>query len=145
MNTTVRIVAYLDGQTVGIGYKYVVTRSGSSWRAYRTAKGLKRFLDLFGLRIDATKTEIRDYRKIGHGRHVYMECYPKDIIDEWGCIWSLDEVPTAAKRYIDVVNGSYVDCFILDTSDRVETFKPNPNAKDIYIPYDYFAMNQLYS
>ena len=144
MNTTVRIVAYLDGQTVGVGYKYVVTRNGSSWRAYRTAKGFKRFLDLFGLRINPARTELRDYRSIGHGRNIYMECYPKDIVDEF-YIWSMDEVPEAAKRYIDVVNGSYVDCFILDTGDRVETFKPNPNAKSIYVPYDYFAMMNLYS
>ena len=145
MNTTVRIVAYLDGKTVGCGYKYLVTKNGQSWRAYHTAKGFKRFLDLFGLRINPAETALRDYRSIGYGRSIYMECYPKEVIDEWGGIWSLDEVPTAAKRYIDVVNGNYVDCFILDTGDRVETFKPNSNAKDIYIPYDYFAMNQLYS
>ena len=146
MKTTVRIVAYLDGQTVGCGYKYIVTKDHGSWRAYRTAHGFKRFLDLFGLKINPTATELRDYRSIGHGRCIYMECYPKEVIDHCGFgFWDSSAVPMEAKHYIDVVNGSYVDCYILDTGDRVETFKPNPNAKNVYRPYDYWECARLYS
>ena len=144
MKTTVRIVAYLDGKTVGCGYKYIVTKDHGSWRAYRTAHGFKRFLDMFGLKINPDETELHDYRESGHGRNVYMECFPKDVVDEFGGFWDVATVPAAAKPYIDLVNGSYVNCYILDTGDRVETFKPNPNAKAHYRPYDYWECARLY-
>ena len=140
---TVRITAYLDGQTVGIGYSYIVTRGGSSWRAFRTGKGLKRFLDAFGLIIDTTKTERHDLRQSGKGRCVTMQCFPRRI-DDSRYFYCWDEVPPMVQPYIDIVNGNYVECYIgYDGCELVE-FKPNPNS-DLYKPLDYWACMAKYS
>ena len=132
----VNILAHLDGHTSGCGYKYVVTKSngyGCGWRAYRTAKGLKRFLDAFGLKIDPALTEINDYRAQGHGRTMLMRTYEKEVVDTSTCLfWNLDEIPLQAKPFVDLCNGSYVRCFIYDEGDKVTFYRPNPNAKEVY-------------
>lgn len=139
----IHITAYLDNQTVGIGYKFVVTRGATSWRAYKTARGLKYFLDNFGLKIDAKHTQLHDHRRTGGGRVITMVCKEKTVIDDFGGFYDISEVPKEAKPFYDIVNGSYVLCYILDTGDKVINYKPNPNAKNVYKPLDYKAMNAL--
>lgn len=139
----VRITAYLDGATVGCGYKFVVTHGYTSWRAYQTNRGLKRFLNLFGLTIDPEKTELHDYRSIGRGRCITMVCKEKKVVDGFGGFYRIEEVPEGAKEYIDVVNGSYVRCYILDEGHTVTTYKPNPNSV-YYQPLDYHHYRKLY-
>lgn len=139
----IHITAYLDNQTVGMGYKFVVTRGCTSWRAYKTAKGLKYFLDNFGLKIDTKLTQLHDLGGVGKGRIITMVCKEKTVIDDFGGFFDISEVPKEAKPFYDIVNGSYVQCYILDTGDKVINFKPNPNAKDVYKPLDYKAMNAL--
>lgn len=138
----IHIAAYLDGQTVGIGYKYIVTYGGSSWCAFREAKGLKRFLQLRRLEIDPAYTEMHDYRTLGKGRCITMQCKPRKVRAEY--FWSLAELPAGVERYIGVCNGSYVDCYLLNEEDTVTEYRPNPNAKEVYIPYDYRACMALY-
>lgn len=139
----IHITAYLDGQTKGMGYKYIVTRSASSWRAYRTAKGLKYFLDNFGLKINPACTQLHDYSKIGQGRIITMVCEEKIVDDDFGGFWDISEVPKEAKPYYDIVNGNYVQCYILDEGHKVTAYKPNPNAKEVYKPFNYRAMAEL--
>lgn len=139
----VYITAYLDGQTVGIGYKYIVTRSATAWRAFRTDDGLRYFLKNFGLTIDPTRTELHDCRSIGRGRWITMVCKEKTVCDDYNYFYTLAEVPKEAKPYYDIVNAEYVTCYILDTGDKVTTYKPNPNAKNVYKPLDYHAMTKL--
>lgn len=74
---SVHITAYLDGKTVGIGYRFIVTKDYTSWRAYQTVAGLKYFLKNFGLEIDSNLTQIHDYTSIGNGRLVSMTCKEK--------------------------------------------------------------------
>ncbi|MBQ5824629.1 MAG: hypothetical protein IIW48_07440 [Clostridia bacterium] len=139
----INITVYLDGQTKGMGYKYIITKGCTSWRAYRTAKGLKYFLDNFGLKINPAHTQLHDYREIGHGRVITMICDEKIIDDGFGGFWDISEVPKEAKPYYDVVNAEYVQCYILDEGHKVTTYKPNPNAKEVYKPLDYTAMAKL--
>lgn len=139
----VHITAYLDGATVGCGYKFIIKKDHYSWRAYRTNQGFKRFLDLFGLVIDPAQTELHDYRSIGRGRCVTMVCKEKNIVDDFGGFFRIEDVPKEAKAYIDIVNGSYVQCYILDRGDTVTTYKPNPNSI-YYQPYDYNHCSKLY-
>lgn len=134
------ITTYLDGQTIGIGYKFIVKRNSTSWRAYRTARGLKYFLDNFGLKIDPTYTQLHDFSYRGGGRIITMVCKEKVVEDDFGGFWDISEVPKEAKPYYDIVNGSYVQCYVLDTGDKVTTYKPNPNAKAVYKPLNYIRM-----
>ena len=140
---SVHITAYLDGQTVGIRYRFVVTHDYTSWRAYQTVSGLKYFLKNFGLEIDASCTQYLDYRHLGKGRWITMTCKEKKIIDDFGGFWDISEVPKEAKPYYDLCNGSYVQCYILDKGNEVITYKPNPNAKDVYTPLDYIIFRRL--
>lgn len=132
----VYIVAYLDGKTVGVGYRYIVTKSGDhgcGWRAYRTTSGLRRFLKAFGLKIDPTRTKYYDFTERGHGRSVHMETYEKEVVDTFdGGFWSYDEIPPEAIPFVDMCNGQYVKCFIHDEGHKVTCYKPNPNAKYVY-------------
>lgn len=139
----VRITAYLDGATVGCGYKFIITKDPYSWRAYQTNHGFKRFLDLFGLVIDPAQTVLHDYRSIGRGRCITMVCKEKTIIDNFGGFFRIEDVPKEAKEYIDIVNGSYVRCYILDEGHTVTTYKPNPNSV-YYQPIDYHYCRKLY-
>lgn len=139
----VHITAYLDGQTKGIGYKYIVTHGATSWRAYRTVAGLKYFLKNFGLEIDTALTQYHDCTKNGNGRFVTMTCKEKRVGDDFIGFWDISEVPKEAKPYYDLVNGSYVQCYILDNGNVVTTYKPNPNAKEVYKPLDYVAYSHL--
>ena len=140
---SVHITAYLDGQRVGIGYRFVVTQDCTSWRAYQTVAGLKYFLKNFGLEIDARLTQYHDYTSTGNGRLVTMTCKEKRVIDDFGGFWDISEVPEDATPYYDLCNGSYVQCYILDKGNEVITYKPNPNAKDVYTPLDYSAFRRL--
>lgn len=140
----VRITAYLDGATVGCGYKFIVTKGPCGWRAYRTNHGFKRFLDLFGLVIDPKQTELHDYRSIGRGRCITMVCKEKIVNDRaGGGFFRIEDVPEKAKEYFDIVNGSYVRCYILDEGHTVTTYKPNPNSI-YYQPVDYWYHMRLY-
>jgi len=140
----VRITAYLDGATVGCGYKFIVTKDPYSSRAYRTNRGLKRFLTLFGLSIDPAQTELHDYRDIGRGRCITMVCKEKKVNDGTSSLfWRIEDVPEAAKEYFDIVNGSYVRCYILDEGHTVTTYKPNPNSV-YYQPIDYWYCNSQF-
>ena len=139
----VRITAYLDGATVGCGYKFIVTKDPCSWRAYQTNRGLKRFLTLFGLSIDPAQTELHDYRDIGRGRCITMVCKDKIVNDDFGGFFRIEDVPKEAKEYFDIVNGNYVRCYILDEGHTVTTYKPNPNSV-YYQPLDYWYHKKLY-
>ena len=63
----------------------------------------------------------------------------------WGAAenFKTAEVPKEAKPYYDLCNGSYVQCYILDKGNEVITYKPNPNAKEVYKPLDYTSFRRL--
>ena len=45
---------------------------------------------------------------------------------------------TVAKE--DICNVEYVDCYITDDGQTATVYRPNPNAKNVYIPYNYLEM-----
>lgn len=134
------IQMYLDGKTVGCGYRFVVTRDGSAWTAFPTVQGLRYFLDGYSLKIDRSHTRLYDLREQGKGRAIVTACYPKNIAERF--FWDMREVPETAKPHVQVVNGSCVNCYIFEQEGSVTVYKPNPNAKDVYTPFDYRSVNQ---
>ena len=140
----VRITAYLDGKTSDCGYRFVLTNGGATgWRAYRTVRGLKYLLETFGLKIDASQSELHDYRKYGKGRCVTMVCHAKTVNDDFHGFYKLSQVPEDARPFIDLENGSYVQCFVVDKGDEVIEYRPNPNSREVYRPYDYRKVSAL--
>ena len=132
------LIIYLDGNTSDCGYKYVITRGATAWTAYRTDAGFRNFLKVYGLRINPATTELRDYCHIGKGRVITAFLHKKKVNDMY--FWKLDEIPNTAKQTIALCNGSYVNCYADDHGDSVDFYRPNPNAKEVYIPYDYRAV-----
>jgi len=117
---------------VGCGYHYCITAGAYSETAYRTEKGYLNYLErtelkpeLINTYISKEKGKIEVYRL--HGR--YQE----------KSFWSMKEIPEDAKQFKGLSNGSYVDCYYVDVNGVRTIFRPNPNAKEVYIPYDYFA------
>jgi hypothetical protein len=129
------LTIYLDGKTSECGYKYVLTRGAYAWTAYRTDAGFRNFLKVYGLKINTTTIERRDLRSIGHGRMITAFLKDKQVNDLH--FWKLEEIPATAKQTIALCNGSYVNCYVDDHGDSVDFYRPNPNAKDVYVPYDY--------
>lgn len=127
---------YLDGAVDEYGYKFIVKRSSTAWRAYKTVDGFRRFLKAFGLKINPKYTQLHDMRESGKGRIITAVCYEKNIYDLY--FWSMDEIPDNATKYIDLCNGNYVECYLTDDGETVTEYRPNPNAKGVYVPYDYF-------
>ena len=64
----ISITIYLDGKTSECGYKYVVQRDCMAWTAYRTDSGFRRFLALYGLKINPQFTQLHDMQAVGKGR-----------------------------------------------------------------------------
>lgn len=138
----INISMLLDGNTDEYGYKFIVKRDCCAWCAFKTANGFTRFLRSFGLKINPKFTQLHDMREAGRGRVITAMCHEKAVIDKY--FWSLDEVPRDAVQYIDLCNGRYVNCYLLDSGDSVTEYRPNPNAKNVYIPYDYFLVSKMY-
>lgn len=136
----ISITIYLDEKTSECGYKYVVQRDCMAWTAYRTDSGFRRFLALYGLKINPQFTQLHDMQAVGKGRVITTACYDKRVTDG-RYFWSLDEVPENARRFVSLCNGEYVDCYITDDGQTATVYRPNPNAKNVYIPYNYREMD----
>ncbi len=141
---SITITAYLDGKTVGCNYRFTIQQGFTSWVAYRTVKGFRRFLQLTGLEIDESQTKYKDCSEFGNGRLVYMTCKPRGIEDD-RYFWELADIPTDAEHFIGLCNGSYVDCYALREPAKTTIFRPNPNAKNVYHPYDYREAAELFA
>lgn len=126
---------YLDGETSDYGYKYIITKDGMSWEACRNDNEFRYFLQNHGLKINAKCTQVHEYRQYGKGRLITTSFYPHIIDDRY--FWNMDEVPKNATRFIGLVNGSYVDCYSIIEADKTTIYCPNPNAKSVYLPYEY--------
>ena len=51
--------------------------------------------------------------------------------------WKKEDIPNNVKHILGMQNGSVVDCYIQVTEKEIIIWKPNPNAKDVYKPYEY--------
>ena len=110
------------------------------WRgtAYKTDAGFKNFMNVYGLKINPKMTEYRDYRHLGRDRKIVTAMYDKKVNDHY--FWNMEQVPETAVKTIALCNGEYVDCYADDHGDSIDFYRPNPNAKEIYVPYDYFEI-----
>ena len=136
----ISVAIHLDGETVGCGYKYIITKGGCSWTAYQTDAGFKNFMSVYGLKFDTKTTKYHDYRQYNKGRVIAAFLQDKVINELY--FWDMGEIPKDAKKTIDLCNGSYVDCYVCDYGDRVDFYRPNPNAESVYVPHDYHVIRK---
>ena len=62
----------------------------------------------------------------------------KNIVEPFGYggFWKLEDLPDGVKPIKALSNGSIVTCYYLDAGDRIEFYRPNSNAKEVYKPLD---------
>lgn len=129
------LTIYLDGKTSDRGYRYIIQEDGMSWTACKNDNEFRYFLQNYGLKINPKHTQIHDYRKYGKGRLITTSFCPHTIDERY--FWNMDEVPKNATRFIGLENGSYVDCYSVIEVNKTTIYRPNPNAKSVYLPYEH--------
>ena len=126
---------FMDGNKSETGYKYLVREGCCAWMAFRTDSGFKYFLNHYGLKIDVQTVGITDNRAQGKGRVMYGGFCAKEIIETY--FWKREEIPEGSRRFVGICNGNYVNCYAKQEANRTVIYRPNPNAQDVYWPYDY--------
>ena len=51
-----------------------------------------------------------------------------------GGFWSVEDLPIDAKPFKALSNGSIVTCYFTNDGQTINIIRPNPNAKEVYIP-----------
>lgn len=120
-------------------YKYTVAQSAFDvWpRAFVTKTGYKTFLKVYNLKRTSPG------EKIVNGKSVVL-CYNLSGKFKVVTFWHKYDLPKNCKHFIGLCNGNYVDCYYADIEGVRVIFKPNPNAKEIYKPLDYFKCAKIY-
>lgn len=126
------LAIYLDGKTSDNGYKYVIKKGFTSWCACRNDNEFRYFLQNTGLKINPECTQMHEH---GENRIITTVFHDHEI--EEHLFWNQEEIPENAKRFIGLSNGSYVDCYTVIEEDKTTIYRPNSNAKSVYLPYEY--------
>ena len=139
----IRLTIHLDGATSQCGYKYVITKDGTAWCAFRTDSGFRYFMKVHRLKINPMHTQLYDLRKEGKGRCIVTAFFDKKVEDRG--FRSLEDIPSGAEPFVKLVNGSYVTCYMHHAEDgSVCIYWPNPNSPDVYVPKDYHSTARHY-
>ena len=135
--TNLTAIEYSEPETMNeYGYKYTIR---DLCTAYKTDEGFKNFLSTYNLKIE--KIEETTWKMTDKKIKIY---YFKPIeIDEPLTFWKIEDVKNM-KPFIGLENGSYVVCYYRHHKNGVEIKRPNPNAKNVYIPLDYMEMAKIY-
>lgn len=88
------------------------------FKEFYTIKAFKEWAGYVGL----------TYRKDDSGQY-YANQFLKSAY-----FWKLEELPEGCKPVEDWCNGSKVRCFSHNDGKTLTIYRPNPNAKDVYIP-----------
>lgn len=57
--------------------------------------------------------------------------------------WKMEELPEGVKPIYAMCNGSMVQCYFRTMEHDVEFYRPNPNAKNVYIPLSFEEMQRV--
>lgn len=121
------------------GYKFLIDNVGlyMCLRAFRTVRGFKQFVEVYKLKKIGTVTA-----------HEY--CGEKYVCGRLSgkfkvlSFWHKEDLPKGCKKFVDLCNGSYVECYYTDIKGIRTIFEPNPNAKEVYKPLNYAKYAKLY-
>lgn len=117
-------------------YKYLIRKGVYSWTAFHTEEGFNKFMEI--LKLENGKTEVNENPTYGK---IEITMYEKEIEDTR--FWTMEDVKDY-EHFIGLSNGNYTDCYYKTTKDKVIIARPNPNAKEVYKPYDYFEMAKIW-
>lgn len=57
--------------------------------------------------------------------------------------WKMEKLPEGVKPIYAMCNGSMVQCYFRTMEHDVEFYRPNPNAKNVYIPLSFEEMQRV--
>ena len=93
-------------------------------------------LDMFARTLGFTYELVED-RKWRNTNTIYREYkMSKNIYEPFGFggFWKLEDLPQNVKPIKALSNGSIVTCYYRTLDNKIEFFRPNPNAKEVYNP-----------
>ena len=95
----------------------------------------KEQLDMFAKTLGFSY-ELQDEQDTIWGGKYQRYTMDKNIVEPlgYGGFWKLEDLPDGVKPIKALSNGSIVTCYYLDAGDRIEFYRPNPNAKEVYKP-----------
>ena len=120
------MIIYEYEKVTKYGYQYIIGKIG----AFRTEKEYLSCLKNLNIKLKFQETRVTNDDVI--------KIYTAEKIINNISFWKKEEVE-GFKKVVGLFNGSKVDCFINEINDiEVEIYRPNPNAKEVYIEYNYF-------
>lgn len=136
MKKTFSIVEFAKPNDEHGGYKYLIEEFGFPVllgnSAFKTDRGFRQFCDVHKASKPYRVSKFADSKS--KGRIYFIDC-DFDIV----IFWKSSDVPKGAKEFVALCNGSYVKHYYIVRSDGSHLiYKPNPNAKSVYRPMDYF-------
>lgn len=120
-------------------YKFLIKQNCMSFMAFRTQNGFNEFLKVYDLVV--IPETIQKHICLDGSEITTYRFKNKKLLEFY--FWDLKEVK-GFKKFIGLSNGDYVDCYYKHLKNSTIVCRANPNAKDIYIPYNYFEMAKIY-
>lgn len=115
---------------------WIIHRGGSMF--YRAEFNSQEQLDFFAKTLGFTY-ELVEERTWHNTNYIYREYkMNKNIVEPFGYggFWKLEDLSNDVKPIKASSNGSIVTCYYRTLEDKIEFFRPNPNAKEVYKPLD---------
>lgn len=143
MKRTIFVTVLNDPKYDDYGYKYILEefgdcRNGFGRTAFRTDRGYALFCDMYGL--SKPKRVVKFSNNKCSGKTYFLEGNFEVV-----SFWKKSDIPLKAKKFIGLCNGSYVECYSIKQKDGSHLIlKPNPNAKSVYKPLDYFKCSKIW-
>lgn len=96
---------------------------------FETEEQLQAFSKTLGFQYDPKPGEERPYNG-----GIYREYTIDKVINDDKGFFNLEELPEGATPIQALSNGYLVTCYFKTYDDRIDFYRPNPNAKEVYKP-----------
>lgn len=91
--------------------------------SFENKKQVKKFFKTFGIKKVKRLVRQKNYKSWAINKN----------ITEYSFIGKY-QLPPQAKKIKALSNGAIVDCYYTTTENTIEFYRPNPNAKNVYLP-----------
>lgn len=105
--------------------EYCIKGMLNNWHfaSFENKKQVKKFFKTFGIKKDKRLIRHRNYKSWAINKNIAEYSFT-----------SKGQLPPQAKQIKALSNGAVVDCYYTTTKNTIEFYRPNPNAKSVYLP-----------
>lgn len=121
----------------------IILHKNSDWYLgeFKTAAQFEKFAAYMGFSYELMGVETWNwlngetvsYYKLSH-KFREGKCHKSEYCGMCEGFWDYSELPSGAKPIIVHSNGSLVTGFFTNDGETITIYRPNPNAKNVYIP-----------